>query len=112
MTDVKFSYEQSNPETRVEVDRQKMATFGLTVYDVGTTLRVALTGDDESKFREGQKEYPIRIILDKFDRSNPEDVARLAFVSPQGKQVELQQFAAIFPHQVRQSSNGSIARRR
>jgi HAE1 family hydrophobic/amphiphilic exporter-1 len=96
VTDVKFSYEQSNPETRVEVDRQKMATFGVTVFDVGTTLRVALTGDDESKFREGQKEYPIRIILDKFDRSNPEDVARLSFTTPQGRQVELQQFADIF----------------
>lgn len=96
VTDVKFSYEQSNPETRVEVNRQKMATFGLTVYDVGTTLRVALTGDDESKFREGQKEHPIRIILDKFDRSNPEDVARLSFVTPQGRQVELQQFAEIY----------------
>jgi hydrophobic/amphiphilic exporter-1 (mainly G- bacteria), HAE1 family len=95
VTDVKFSYEQSNPETRVEVDRQKMATFGLTVYDVGTTLRVALTGDDESKLREGQKEYPIRVILDKFDRSNPEDVARLSFLTPMGRQVELQQFADI-----------------
>ena len=95
VTDVKFSYEQSMPETRVEVNRQKMATFGLTVYDVGTTLRVALTGDDESKFREGQKEYPIRIILDKFDRSNPQSVARLPFVTPQGRQVELQQFADI-----------------
>jgi hydrophobic/amphiphilic exporter-1 (mainly G- bacteria), HAE1 family len=96
VTDVKFSYEQSNPETRVEVDRQKMATFGVTVFDVGTTLRVALTGDDESKFREGQKEYPIRIILDKFDRANPGDVARLSFVTPQGRQVELQQFADIY----------------
>ncbi len=95
VTDVKFSYEQSNPETRVDVDRQKMATFGLTVYDVGTTLRVALTGDDESKLREGQKEYPIRVILDKFDRSNPEDVARLSFLTPMGRQVELRQFADI-----------------
>jgi HAE1 family hydrophobic/amphiphilic exporter-1 len=97
VTDVKFSHEQSNPETRVEVDREKMATFGLTVFDVGTTLRVALTGDDESKFREGQKEYPIRIILDKFDRSNPEDIAHLSFVTPQGKKVELQQVADIYP---------------
>jgi HAE1 family hydrophobic/amphiphilic exporter-1 len=97
VTDVKFSYEQSNPETRVAVDRQKMAAFGLTVFDVGTTLRVALTGDDESKFREGEKEYPIRIILDKFDRSNPDDVARLSFGTPMGRQVELQQFAEIYP---------------
>jgi HAE1 family hydrophobic/amphiphilic exporter-1 len=97
ITDVKFSYEQSNPETRVAVDRQKMAAFGLTVYDVGTTLRVALTGDDESKYREGDKEYPIRIILDKFDRSNPENIARLSFRSVQGKSVELQQFVDIYP---------------
>jgi len=72
-----------------------MAAFGLTVYDIGSTLRVALTGDDESKLREGQKEYPIRVILDKFDRSNPEDVARLSFQTPLGRQVELQQFADI-----------------
>lgn len=97
VTDVKFSYEQSNPETQVEVDRQKMGTFGLTVFDIGTTLRVALTGDDESKFREGTKEHPIRIILDKFDRANPQDVARLSFVTPLGRQVELQQFAEILP---------------
>ena len=97
VTDLKYSYEQSNPETRVEVDRQKMAAYGLTVYDVGTTLRVALTGDDASKFREGQKEYPIRVILDKFDRSNPEDVAHLSFVTTQGQQVELQQLAEIYP---------------
>ena len=97
VTDIKFSYEQSNPETRVEVDRQKMAAYGLTVYDVGTTLRVALTGDDGSKFREGQKEYPIRVVLDKFDRSNPQDVAHLSFVTPQGQQVELQQLAEIYP---------------
>jgi HAE1 family hydrophobic/amphiphilic exporter-1 len=96
VTDLKFSYEQSNPETRVEVDRERMAAFGLTVFDVGTGLRVALTGDDESKFREGEKEYPIRVILDKFDRSNPDDIARLSFVTPRGNQVELQQFAEIY----------------
>jgi hydrophobic/amphiphilic exporter-1 (mainly G- bacteria), HAE1 family len=97
VTDVRFSYEQSNPETRIAVDRQKMAAFGLTVYDVGTTLRVALTGDDESKYREGTKEYPIRLILDKFDRSDPDNIRRLSFRSAQGRQIELQQFADIYP---------------
>jgi len=93
--EVKSSEEMGNPETRIEVDRQKMSTFGLTVYDVGSTLRVALTGDDESMFREGQYEYPIRVALDKFDRSNPEDIARLPFATPAGRQVELQQFSEI-----------------
>jgi hydrophobic/amphiphilic exporter-1 (mainly G- bacteria), HAE1 family len=93
--EVKSSVEVGNPETRIEVDRQKMSTFGLTVYDVGSTLRVALTGDDESMFREGQYEYPIRVALDKFDRSNPDDVARLPFTSSTGRQIELQQFGDV-----------------
>ena len=95
VVEVKVSSEQGNPETRIDVDRQRMAAFGLTVYDVGAALRVALTGDDESRYREGSFEYPIRIALDKFDRSNPDDIARLPFMSPMGRQVELQQFAEI-----------------
>lgn len=97
VTDVKFSSEQGKPEVKIEIDRQKMATFGLTVFDVGATLRVALTGDDESKYREGQNEHPIHIVLDKFDRSNPDDVSRLSFLTPTGRSVELQQFANIYP---------------
>jgi HAE1 family hydrophobic/amphiphilic exporter-1 len=94
--DVKFSSEQGKPETRVEIDRQKMAAFGLTVYDVGTTLKVALTGDDDSKYREGSDEYTIRVALDRFDRSSPEAVGRLSFVNPLGQEVELKQFAEIY----------------
>jgi HAE1 family hydrophobic/amphiphilic exporter-1 len=93
--EVRSSSETGNPETHIEVDRQKMSTFGLTVYDVGSTLRVALTGDDESMFREGQYEHPIRVALDRFDRSNPDDIARLPFTSSTGRQIELQQFGNI-----------------
>jgi HAE1 family hydrophobic/amphiphilic exporter-1 len=94
--DVKFSSEQGKPETRVDIDREKMASFGLTVADIGTTLQVALTGNDDSKFREDPYEYPIRIRLDQFDRSNMDDINRLTFVNHQGKQVELQQFATVY----------------
>ncbi|HEX9970470.1 MAG TPA: efflux RND transporter permease subunit, partial [bacterium] len=82
--EVKVSTEMGNPETQIDVDRQKMAAFGLTVFDIGMTLRVALTGDDDSKYREGQYEYPIRIALDQFDRSNPDDVGRLPFMNMMG----------------------------
>jgi len=58
-------------------------------------LRVALTGDDESKYTEGPYEYPIRMVLDRFDRSNPNDIARLPFMNPLGQQIELQQFSQI-----------------
>lgn len=96
ITDVKFSSEQGKTEIRVEIDRQKMAALGLTVFDVGTALKVALTGDDGSKYREGPNEYTIRIALDKFDRSNPESIGKLSFVNPAGQLIELQQFAQVY----------------
>ncbi|MCU7493840.1 MAG: efflux RND transporter permease subunit [Ignavibacteria bacterium] len=96
ITDIKMSSEQGKPETRVDIDRQKMANFGITVFDVGTTLQVALTGNDDSKYREGQFEYPIRIMLDRFDRSNMDDISKLSLVNSSGAQVQLQQFASVY----------------
>ncbi len=96
VTYLKFSATKGNPETRVEIDRQKMAALGLTVTDVGTTLQVALTGNNDSKYREGSNQYDIRVSLDKFDRSNPDDIAHLSFINPKKEIIELQQFATIY----------------
>lgn len=93
--DVRLSSEEGKPEMRVEIDRQKMAALGLTVADVGSTLRVALNGDDDSKFRDGSDEYTLRIQYDKFDRSNTADVGNISFINRKGQSVELKQFATI-----------------
>jgi HAE1 family hydrophobic/amphiphilic exporter-1 len=94
-TDVEFSVEDPNPELQVKLDRERMAALGLSVADVGNTLRTAFNGNDDSKYREGQYEYDIFISLDRFNRTSQEDVANLTFVNNQGKQVELKQFATV-----------------
>ncbi len=111
--DVRLSSEDGKPETRVEIDRQKMAAFGLTVAEVGQTLRVAFNGDDDSKYREGENEYPIRIVYDQLDRSSTEDVGNVTFVNRKGQLIQLKQFADI--HQAtgptklqRQDRNSSV----
>lgn len=94
--DVRLSSEQGKPETRIEIDRQKIAAFGLSLAEVGAGLRIAFTGDDESKFRQGNTEYDMRIVLDQFDRSKTADVGSLTFVNRKGERVELSQFANIY----------------
>ena len=94
--DVRLSSEDGKPETRVEIDRQRMAALGLTLADVGTTLRVALDGDDDSKFREGTTEYDMRIVLDKFDRSKTSDVGGITVLNRKGELIEVKQFANIY----------------
>ncbi|HEX8919641.1 MAG TPA: efflux RND transporter permease subunit [Chloroflexota bacterium] len=95
-TDIRLSSEEGKPESRVVIDRDKMAQLGLSVNDVGSTLRVALSGDDDSKFRDGQNEYDIRVMLDQFDRTSAEDLANLVFTNSKGEQIELQQFASVY----------------
>jgi HAE1 family hydrophobic/amphiphilic exporter-1 len=94
-SDVRLSSEDGKPEVRVEVNREKMAAFGLTINDVGTALRVALAGDDDSKFRDGNTEYTMLIALDQFDRSKPDNIGTLTLTNSRGQQIELQQFATI-----------------
>ncbi len=94
--DVRLSSEEGKPETRVEIDREKIATFGLSLAEVGASLRVALSGNDDSKFRDGENEYDIRIVLDEFDRSKTSDVGNLTFMNSKGQQIELKQFANIY----------------
>ncbi len=111
--DVRLSSEEGKPETRVEVDRQKMAAYGLTMADVGSTLRLALSGDDDSKYRDRSDEYTIRIRLDEFDRSDVGTVGDLTFLNSKGQLIELKQFASIYqasgPTKLqRQDRNGSI----
>ncbi|MBM4157232.1 MAG: efflux RND transporter permease subunit [Ignavibacteria bacterium] len=96
VTLTRLSSVPGNPELRVNIDRQKMAAFGLLVYDVGSALQIALTGNEDSKFDDVLDQFTIRIRLDKFDRTNPEDLKHLAFINQKGDKVELQSFSEIF----------------
>jgi len=94
--DVNVSVEAGNPEVRVDIDREKMAKLGLDIQTVGATMQNAFAGNDDSKFRDGGEDYDIRVMLDAFDRKNPEDVKAITFYSPVAKQsVQLAQFADV-----------------
>ncbi|HXH19902.1 MAG TPA: efflux RND transporter permease subunit, partial [Chitinophagales bacterium] len=93
--DVQFSVKDPKPEIEVKLHRERMAQLGISAADAGNTLQVAFRGVDKSKFRQGGNEYDINITLDKFDKSNINDVKKLAFVNNKGQVFELSQFASI-----------------
>ena len=95
--EVKMSVEGGNPEVNVGIDKQKMAELGLTMEIVGATMQNAFSGNTDSKFRTGDNEYDINIMLDEFDRKNINDIASLTFVNLSGQVIKLEQFASITP---------------
>ncbi|GIV44348.1 MAG: hypothetical protein KatS3mg035_1471 [Bacteroidia bacterium] len=93
--DVRLSAELGKPELKVEIDREKMTTFGLNIAEVGMTLRTALTGNDDAKFRVGTDEYDIRIVLDEADRAQTKQLQDMVFINRMGKPIFLKQFASV-----------------
>jgi HAE1 family hydrophobic/amphiphilic exporter-1 len=90
--DVKLTSSVGSPELRARIDREKMASFGLSIADVGAALRTGYAGDDAGKYREGDDEFDIRVMLDEHFRQNTRSIEQLAFRTPYGELVRLGQF--------------------
>lgn len=102
----KLSYEDGNPELKVQIDKARMTELGLSLEQVGATMQNAFNGNDDSQFKDGEYEYNIKVMLDAFNRRNVEDVKQLNFINNQGQNIELHQFAEVV------TSTGSAELRR
>jgi HAE1 family hydrophobic/amphiphilic exporter-1 len=105
--DPAISTDDVTPEVRVDLDREKMGQLGLQIAVVGLQLQNALTGNDDSKFDEKGNEYKIKVMLDKFDRKNLEDIQAMSFQTNDGKQIRLSEFADVYI----ENGNGSLERK-
>ncbi|RYZ80771.1 MAG: efflux RND transporter permease subunit, partial [Proteobacteria bacterium] len=94
-TEIKLTSENGSPEVNVQVDRDKMASLGLSLQTVGLTMQTAFNGNTDGKFRAGQYEYDINIRFNEFDRNNIGNVRDLVFINDQGQQIKLSQFSTI-----------------
>jgi len=95
--EVKLSVESGNPEVDIRIEKEKMAELGLSTSDVGMTLQNAFSGNTDAKFREGDNEYNINVVLDQVDRNSVNDISGLPFINTRGQQIQLKQFATIRP---------------
>jgi len=93
--DVKFSIEKSKPELQIKLNREKMEQLGLNVQQVGNTLNLALAGNTNLQYSDGDDDFDINVIFDQFNRKKIEDVGSLTFINNQNKIIELKNFATI-----------------
>lgn len=94
-SDVRLSSQPGTPEMHVVIDREQMASFGLSIADVGSAMRIAYDGDDSNKYREHGDEYDIRLLLDERYRRDTADILNLTFRARDGSLVRLGQFARL-----------------
>ena len=61
LKDLKKSLQKRKPELHIEVDREEAARLGLYVYQIADAVQTAMQGTTVSFFREGGKEYNIKV---------------------------------------------------
>jgi len=95
--EVKLSVETGFPEVKIGIDKDKMASLGLSTAVVGMTLQNAFSGNTDSKYRDGENEYDINVVMDQLDRNSIGDISGLTFLNDRGQNIRLNQFADIGP---------------
>lgn len=93
--ETELSVEKSNPEYNIIVDRDKMTKLGISMVEVGGTLRTAFAGNKDNKFRKGENEYDINVQLNAADRKSKKDLENIILISHFGQQIKLSQFTTI-----------------
>ena len=61
--ELKTDLETGKPELIVDIDREKARRFGLSTSSIATELRTALFGNEISKFKDGEDDFPINLRL-------------------------------------------------
>ena len=60
---LKIDLDVGKPEVIVKIDREKARRFGLSTFQIASTLRTAIFGKEISDFKIGEDEYPIQLRL-------------------------------------------------
>jgi len=83
------------PYLEINLNREAMARYGMSVSDVQEVLQVAVGGMALSTSVEGRERFPIRVRYARELRDNPDDLKRILIPAMNGVQVPLGEIADI-----------------
>jgi multidrug efflux pump subunit AcrB len=81
LRNVKHSNDTVNQELIVRLDRQRAASFGLDVDDVGSLLLFALEGKVVTDYIDGDRSIDVLLRLDRADVASPGDLESMVLFS-------------------------------
>jgi len=83
------------PYLLIDIDRTKIARYGITIQEVQDVLKVAVGGMELTQTVEGRERYGIRVRYPRELRSNPEDLKSIYIPVEKGNPVPLSELATI-----------------
>ena len=93
LTEVDTSMKEPKPERHLKVDRERAASYGLSIFEIARAVDSATRGSLAGLYREDGEEYPIRVRYQGRDRGGFDQLDRIVVPTRAGFAVPLRQVA-------------------
>jgi cobalt-zinc-cadmium resistance protein CzcA len=87
--------ELGQPSLTVNINRAKIARYGLNVADINGLIEAAVGGATATQVVQGEKQFDLVVRLERQFRDNPEEIKNILVSTPDGSQIPLKEFADI-----------------
>ncbi len=94
-TSVRSSWKIGKPEIKVRPDRERIASYGLTVGQLASAIRTSIEGTVASEYRVGDNEYDIRVRFADADKNNIDQVRNILVRGGNGYVIPITEVADI-----------------
>ncbi len=94
-TDVVADRIMGKPYIQFDIDREKIARYGVNIRDVQDVVEIAIGGENLITSVEGRERYPIRVRYPRELRDNLEELERILVPTATGSHVPISQLAQI-----------------
>lgn len=93
--EVTTSLEQTRPEFQLQINREKAASYGLSIAQIASTVRTAVSGQVATQYRTGGKEIDVVVRFPERWRGQAADIRSIPLQTPSGTLVPLGEVAVL-----------------
>ncbi len=83
------------PYIEIDIHRDAISRYGLSIRNVQNTIQVALGGQTLTRTVEGRQRYGVSVRYNRENRGSLEAMRRVSVSTPDGEQIPLEQIASI-----------------
>ena len=94
-TDLNTEKVSGQPYLTVNIDRAKIARYGLNISDVQSVIEIAVAGKSASQFYEQNRNFDITVRLPEEKRNSLETIKNILITTKTGMNIPLEQLAEV-----------------
>lgn len=83
------------PEFRIELDQQRMATYGVNAADANAVIEMAIGGKAATELYEGEKKFDVRVRYPQDQRDTQDKIEQLMVPTQDGGRIPLKEISDI-----------------